>query len=157
MQQYIDQLIEIMHEAKNNRPSPRYMELPEEMECLRDVIELEKSLEEDEHTMESVFGIAQYYFPPENKLSDQQVNQLKNEILKLWRTFNYEAVFRKGEFNERQQYSMLVTNWKNHVPILRGTNGTWYIEMYDDQLYWDDDQMRYLSDEEYDAKFHKHD
>lgn len=153
MQHYIEQLIEVMQEAKSNRPAPRYMELPEEMECLRDVIELEKSLEEDEHTMESIFGVPQYYFPPEGKLTDEQVNILKNSILDLWHTFNYEADFRKGEFNERQQYSMLVERLKSNVPVLRGSNGTWYIEMYDYQHYWDEDEMRYLSDEEYETKF----
>ena len=57
MQRYVDQLVEILEEAQQNRPSPLYLELPEEMECLRDVIDLEMSFEEDEKTMEAIFGV----------------------------------------------------------------------------------------------------
>ena len=147
MQRYIEQLIEILREAESNRPAPRLMELPEEMETLRDVIELEISLEEGGQTMESILGVPQIYFPSENRLTDEQINQLKEGILELWREFHYEADFRKGEFNERQQYTKLVEYWKKDVPVFRGTNGTWHMEMYDYEKYWDEKEMRYLSDE----------
>ncbi|MCZ2101791.1 MAG: hypothetical protein LC107_09675 [Chitinophagales bacterium] len=153
MQRYIEQLIEMLHQAQNNRPSPHDLVLPEEMEGLRGMIELEKSLEEDEQTMENIFGVPQIYFPPEDRLSDEQVQQLKKAIIDLWHAYHYEADFRKGEFNERQQYSKLVAKWKKGVPVLRGTNGTWHLEMFDYEQYWDEDELRYLSDEEYDAKF----
>ena len=55
MQKYVDQLLEMLQEAHNNRPAPRYIELPEEMECLRDVIDMEMSMEEDEQIMENIF------------------------------------------------------------------------------------------------------
>lgn len=153
MQIYINQLLEILQEAHFNRPTPSYLELPEEMECLRDVIELEKSMEEDEQTMENIFGVLQVYFPPEDRLTDEQVKQLKKGILELWRVFHYEADFRKGEFNERQQYTKLVEKWKEHAPVFRGTNSIWYFEMFDYEQYWDEDDMRYLSEEEQNAKY----
>jgi hypothetical protein len=152
MQRYIEQLLETMQEAYHNRPAPRYLELPEEMECLRDVIDLEMSLEEEELTMETIFGIPQNYFPPENRLSDEQIRQLTEGILSLWREFHYEAVFRKGEFSERENYTKLVECWKQTHPLFRGTNGTWYIEMFDYEQNWDEESQRYLSDEEYFAK-----
>jgi hypothetical protein len=63
MQRYIEQLVEMLQEAHFNKPQPRYMELPEEMECLRDIIDYEKSIEEgEEYTMESIFGVEQIYF-----------------------------------------------------------------------------------------------
>lgn len=157
MQRYIEQLIEMLHEAQSHRPAPRLMELPEEMEALRDVIELEASLKEDGQTMESIFGVPQIYFPPENRLNDEQINQLKEGILELWREFHYEADFRKGEFNERQQYTKLVECWKECVPVFRGTNGTWHIEMFDYEKHWDEEKMRYLSDDELNAKFNHDD
>lgn len=153
MQNYIRQLLEILQEAHSNRPLPRYMELPEEMECLRDVIELEKSLEEDEQTMENILGVLQIYFPPENRLTDEQVQQLKRGIIELWRVFHYEADFRRGEFDERQQYTRLEEKWKEHVPIFRGTNGTWHLEIFDYEQYWDENEMRFLSEEEQNAKY----
>ena len=153
MQKYIEQLAEMLEEAKQNRPSPRYLELPEEMECLRDVIDLEMSLEEDEKTMEAIFGVPQIYFPPENRLSDEQISQLIESITTLWRAFHYEADFRKGEFTEREQYAKLVKCWKETYPLFRGTNGIWHIEMYDYEQYWDEKEMRYLTEEEYFAKY----
>ena len=93
MQKYVNQLLEMLQEAHNNRPAPRYIELPEEMECLRDIIDMEMSMEEDEKTMENIFGVPQIYFPPESRLSDEQVRQLIQGILDLWRMFQYEEYF----------------------------------------------------------------
>lgn|SRR5690554_625207 len=148
MQAYIDQLIEMLQEAQDNRPFPRYLELSEEMEVLRDVIELERSLEEAEVLMETLLGVPQYYFPPENKLSDEQVQQLIKGIIELWKVFNFVPVFREGEFSERKQYAMLVEKWKEYVPDFRGSNGYWHIEMFDYELDWDENEKRYLTDEE---------
>jgi len=147
MQAYIDQLIEMLQEAQNNRPFPRYLELSEEMEVLRDVIELERSLEEDEVLMETLLGVPQYYFPPENKLSDEQVQQLTIGIIELWKVFNFVPVFREGEFSEREQYAMLVEKWKEYVPDFRGSNSYWNLEMFDYELDWDENEKRYLTDE----------
>ena len=152
MQKYVEQLLEMLREAHNNRPAPRYIELPEEMECLRDTIDLEMSMEEEERTMENIFGVPQIYFPPENRLSDEQIRQLIQGILDLWRVFHYEAAFRKDEFTEREQYTRLVNHWKECHPLFRGTNGTWFIEMYDYETNWDENERHYLSDEEYYAK-----
>lgn len=139
MQKYIQQLLELLKTAHDNRPTPSYLELPEEMEALRDVIELKKSLEADEQTMENIFGVPQINFPPENRLTDEQIRQLKDGIMELWQAFNYEADFRKGEFNERQQYTKLVEKWQETVPVYRGTNGTWHIEMFDYDDDWKED------------------
>ncbi|MCL2649932.1 MAG: hypothetical protein FWD60_02760 [Candidatus Azobacteroides sp.] len=152
MQKYVNQLAEMLEEAQQNRPSPRYLELPKEIECLRDVIDLEMSLEEDEKTMEAIFGVPQIYFPPESRLSDEQISRLVESIIALWRVFHYEADFRKGEFTEREQYTKLVECLGKTYPLFRGTNGTWHIEMYDYEQCWDEIEMRYLTEEEYFAK-----
>ncbi len=141
MENYIKQLIELLKIAHDSRPTPSYLELPEEMETLRDVIELEKSLKENEQTMESIFGIPQINFPPEKRLTDEQLKLLKDAIIDLWRAFNYEADFRKGEFDERQQYTKLVEKWKASAPVYRGTNGTWHIEMLDYEDEWEEDDF----------------
>jgi hypothetical protein len=102
--------------------------------------------------MESIFGVPQYYFPPEDRLSDEQVRQLIKGILDLWHVFHYEADFRRGEFNEREQYTKLVEHWKKTHPLFRGTNGAWHIEMFDYEQYWDVEDQCYLSEEAYFAK-----
>jgi len=76
MQRYVTQLLEIPQETHVNHLAPRYLELPEEMEPLRDVIDMEMLFDEDEKTMESIFGVPQIYFPPEDRLSDEQILQL---------------------------------------------------------------------------------
>src|SRR5688572_25242317 len=144
MQTYIIQLLGILKEAHNNRSLPRYIQLPEEMEVLRDVIELEKSLEEDELIMENLLVVPQYYFPPENRLTDEQVQILTEGIIELWQVFRFVPDFRKGEFTNREQYTKLVEKWKDNVPDFRGTNGFWHLEMFDYELNWDEDEMRYL-------------
>ena len=148
MQKYVDQLIETLREAHDNHPGPRYIELNGEDECLRDIIDMEMSIEEEEQTLESVFGVPQASFPPEDRLSDEQIRQLIQGILELWRAFHYEADFRKGEFTEREQYTQLVEKWGNSYPLLRGTEGTWHIEMFDYMLNWDEDKGCYVPDEE---------
>jgi hypothetical protein len=149
MQKYITQLLEMLQEAHSNRPAPRQLYLPEDMQGLEDIIDLEMSLEEEEHTMESIFGVPQMYFPPENRLSDEQVQQLTEGILDLWHVFHYEADIREGEFTDREIYTKLVDCWKKSYPLFRGTNGTWHIEMYDYELNWDVEQQKYVDDEEY--------
>jgi hypothetical protein len=147
MQRYVNQLLEMLQEAHNNRPAPRQLYLPEDMKGLEDIIDLEMSLEEDEHTMESIFGLPQMYFPSENRLSDEQIQQLIKGILDLWQVFHYEADIRKGEFTDREMYSKLVAYWKKSYPLFRGTNGTWHIEMYDYMLNWDVEQQKYVDDD----------
>lgn len=153
MEKYVTQLLEILQAAEENKPAPTQIDLPEEMEGLREIIEMERSLKEDEQLMENIFGVPQYYFPPEDRLSDKQVELLKEGILRLWKAFNYEADFRRGEFNDREQYSKLVEKWKEYAPILRGTNGTWHFEMFDYDLFWDEEEMKYVTEEEYFKKF----
>ena len=149
MQKYVNQLVEILQEAHGNCPAPRPLFLPDDMKGLEDIIDMEMAMEEEEKTMESIFGIPQIYFPPENRLSDEQILQLKAAILELWRVFHYEADFRKHEFAEREQYTKLVEKWNETCPIFRGSNGTWHIEMYDYEQYWDEKKRCYVSEDEY--------
>lgn len=132
MEKYIEQLAERLREAQHRRPEPRKLDLPEEMKGLEDVVEAEAvMLSGKGNTLEQIFGIEQFYFPPEERLSDTQIRTLTKEIFDLWHVFHYKAVARKGEFTEREIYTKLIGYWKKSFPLFRGTNGTWYVEMYD--------------------------
>lgn len=127
MQTYITQLIEHLQEAKVRKPAPRYLELPEEMQGLEDLIDLEISMEEDGPTMEALFGIPKYYFPPIERLTNDQMEQLVAAILDLWWEFHYEADLPKN-IPARYAYPVLVACWKKAYPLVRASNGTWHIE-----------------------------
>ena len=141
MERYIEQMLEIMREAHGNRPAPIPMDLPEDMECLRDVIAYERSMEEDRQTMEEILGVPKIYFPPEHRLTDVQIALMIEGILELWEAFHYQAEFREGEFNARQRYTKLVEKWKDPTPVLYGSHGTLHIEMYDYEDDWDEEDF----------------
>lgn len=130
MHHYITQLIEYLQEAHSRKPSPRQLYLPEDMKGLEDIIDMEMSLKEDEHTMESIFGVPQIYFPPMEKLTDEQMESLVKGILALWRVFHYEADLPRN-LPARYAYPLLVACWKKSYPLVRTGNGTWHIEFCD--------------------------
>jgi len=123
MEKYINQLIEDLREAHPRKPSPRKIELPEEMKGLEDIVDLEMSMEEQQHTMEGIFGVPQILFPPVEKLTDKQTERLVQEILDLWHIFHYEADLPKN-LPARYAYPVLVKCWKKTYPLFRGSNGT---------------------------------
>ena len=127
MQNYLTQLLEYLEEAKERKPQPRYIELPPEMEALRDVIDMEMSWQENERTMEAIFGVPQIYFPPVERLTDDQLKMVVDAILSLWRVFNYEADLPQN-IPAKYAYTELVKCWKKGYPLLKGSNGTWHIE-----------------------------
>lgn len=133
MQKYVSQLLELLKVAEENLQATSDIKFSEELEFFRDLLELERAMAEDGQTMESIFGVPQYYFPPENCLTDNQVHQLKKRILNLWRKYNYEADFIENQFTERQEYTKLVDSWKIEVPVFHGSNGTWHLELYDQE------------------------
>lgn len=137
MEKYISQLTELLQEAQHRRPTPRYLDLPEEMEGLEDIIDAEMAMAGKGSTLEQIFGIEQYYFPPEERLSDSQIKTLVKEILDLWHVYHYKAVMRKGELSEREIYTKLIGFWKDSFPLFRGSNGTWYVELFDYKNDWD--------------------
>ena len=147
MEKYVNQLVELLQEAHIHRPNLRKLDLPEDMKGLEDVIDIELAMEEKEKTMEQIFGVEQYYFPPEERLCDNQIQTLTKEILDLWHVFHYDAVTRKGEFTERQIYTKLVNCWKESFPLFRGTNGVWYIELYNYEKNWDEEKGEYVDDD----------
>jgi hypothetical protein len=92
MQKYVDYLIEDIRKAAKNLPSQPYLDLPEEMEALRGVIEYETTLEKP---MQDWFKLSRESFPVE-KLNIKQVQLLVKEILKLWKVFNFDPVLPKN-------------------------------------------------------------
>lgn len=121
MDKYIQQLIEMIREAHENKPEPRKMSFDEEME------EIEGLFDSNHKTMEYHFGISLDYFPPVEKLEDKHFDILVPEILSLWNTFNYYPSFPE-KLPNKFRYQKMREELKKSNPLLKGTNGIWGIE-----------------------------
>ena len=103
MQRYIEQLIEDIEEAKN-RPRPPKMLLPPELEFVRGA---EEYLHGEQYEMGKLFGLEIKQFPPEDKLSEEEIQALTDKITELWQVFNFIPVFPEG-LPVKYKYKLLV-------------------------------------------------
>ncbi len=86
LDKYLSQLIEDLRVIAKNPPPPPVLDIPGDMEALRDVIEWEHA---EEKPMKEWFGIEKDIFPDEKRLNDAQVERLCHEIIALWNSFNF--------------------------------------------------------------------
>lgn len=89
MQHYIQQLIEEMQEAAKSLPSKPYYEHDWGPE-LDYVIEWENN---PSKPMGEWFGLSQEQFPPVEKLSDSQIEEINTAFAELWAAYNFYAQF----------------------------------------------------------------
>ena len=125
MERYVTQLVEQLEEAKSRKPEMRKMYLPKDMNDLDEMIDSEMSMQK-EYILEDIFGIPQQYFPPVEKLTDEQMEQLVIAILDLWREFHY-AVDMPENIQIRHIYQELVSKWQESLPLIRTSNETIHI------------------------------
>ncbi len=89
MQHYIDYLICDLQNAKKNVPQEK--QPGEGYEAFENhMMELEES---PDVLLSDLFGIKSDVFPPLEKLTDEQVEQLNTAIIEMWAAFNIKAVF----------------------------------------------------------------
>ncbi|MCK4345518.1 MAG: hypothetical protein KAX05_09555, partial [Bacteroidales bacterium] len=79
MKTYLSHLIEYMQQAVKTLPAKPYLELSEDDECLRGVIEYESI---EPKPMQEWFGIDKANFPPAEKLSNDELELMVKEIIK---------------------------------------------------------------------------
>ena len=87
IQQYVDYLIIDLQNAKKNvpeetKPGEGYEAFEEHMMALE---------ESPDMRLSDIFGISEEVFPPSEKLTDSQLEQLNAAILDMWDAFNIEA------------------------------------------------------------------
>lgn len=88
MTNYLNHLITDMRQAAKNLPAKPFMELSEDEECLRGVMEYETV---EPKPMQEWLRIDKTNFPPADKLTNKQLKLMVDEILKLWAAYNFEA------------------------------------------------------------------
>jgi hypothetical protein len=125
MQKYIDYLIEDIQKASKNIPTAPYLDLDDEMEDLRGVIEYESTTEKP---MQEWFKLSKENFPPVEKLDQKQIEQLLKEILRLWNAFNFDPVLPKN-LPADIAYKLLVDYFDK--PVVWVSEGTIMIEFCD--------------------------
>lgn len=111
MKHYLNHLIEDMQQAATNLPAKPYLELSEDDECLRGVIEYESI---EPKPMQEWFGIDKANFPPAEKLSNYELRLLVKEIIKLWHAYNFDPVLPKN-LPARIAYQTLVNYFDKPV------------------------------------------
>lgn len=103
MDKYISDLIEIILAAYQNRPERQSNVFDEEDDIFADV---ETYLAGGFPPVHEGFGIPQHYFPPADKLTDEQIDRLLPEFEALWYHFRFDLCFPK-KINNRWKYFLL--------------------------------------------------
>jgi len=112
MQKYINQLIEDLRAAKKYAPVQKDRLLMSDTEITEELEEIDRIIDEEpDKPLHNIFGIDPIVFPPLEKLTDKQAQQLAEEILALWGAFNIEAVY-PGNFPKNKLYPLLIRKFK---------------------------------------------
>jgi hypothetical protein len=125
MQHYLAQLITDMRQAAENLPPKPYYEIPPEAEGIEYVIEWENATEKPMHEW---IGIPKENFPPLEKLSDDELALMVNEIRNLWAAYNFHADLPEN-LPAKIAYKLLVDYFDK--PVAWISEGTLHIEFCD--------------------------
>lgn len=114
MQRYLSQLLAELKAAHDMQPPPldyrllypEYAHVPDEIAY---VVEWEQA---PEQSLEELFDIPADAFPPEEKLSEEQMAQLVEAILELWAAWRMHAEMPEGA-PPRLCYRVLTDFWRN--------------------------------------------
>jgi hypothetical protein len=126
MDKYIKQLIELMRSAYQNRPEQHYSA---DLEDHFAEIEAYISGNFDQQIDESI-GIPQHCFPPDDQLTDEQIDLLAPEFEALWNHFRFHLCFPE-KINARWKYILMRKELAEIHQILKSENSMMHIEFCD--------------------------
>ena len=125
MKKYLHQLIADMEQAAKNLPSKPYYDIPAEAEGIEYVVEWENAKSKP---MQEWFGIAKENFPPPDKLTDEELKRMVDEILKLWEAYHFDAAL-PDDLPPNVAYKVLTDYFDK--PVAWVSEGTVHIEFCD--------------------------
>lgn len=137
MQDYIHFLLEDLAAIAKNPPTPPQYDVPKELEGIEYVLEWENN---PYQTMLSLFNLEPEVFPPADRLSVSQLEQLNLGILELWAGFNFYAEFPE-EVSSRRLYEAL-TKYMQHSEcqyISKGSSHVEFCQYEPDNCPWGND------------------
>ena len=118
LQKYINQLLEDIEEATQNVPEP-YYPLEEEADEEFGVLPwMEDPENAPTKSLEEWTNLKKEQFPPESKLTDNQVGILLHAIKRMLNAYNCSAVF-QIEVPRRIQYRVIRERFQQEVPMLK--------------------------------------
>ena len=124
MDKYIEQLIELIRAAYQNRLEQN----GSEMDLDDEFAEIEAYISGDfEVRVDEAMGIPQSYFPPEDRLTDAQIDLLAPEFEGLWNHFRFSMCFPE-KLNNRWKYKLMRKELAEAHQILKTENGMVHIE-----------------------------
>lgn len=131
MEKYITQLLTDLKAAQSNQPQKVDYKLlhpdhpaaaPEYNDILGHLIEWEHA---PEQKMDDLFGVNVEGFPPIEKLTTTQTQQLVEGILELWASFNIAADLQEAPID--LIYKVLINFWKTET-VQYISEGTTHVE-----------------------------
>ena len=125
MHPYLTHLISDLRQAAQHLPAPPFLDITEEEEFLRGVMEYEMA---ETKPMQEWFGIEKKSFPPADQLTAEEQQLMVKEILKLWNAFNFEADLPEG-LPAGIAYKVLVDHFDK--PVIWVSEGSVHIEFCD--------------------------
>jgi len=125
MHTYLPHLISDLRQAAQNLPKPPFFDLTEEEECLRGVMEYEFT---EPKPMQEWFGIERKSFPPDEQLTEDELQLMVAEILRLWEAYHFYADLPE-KLPARLAYRILTENFEK--PVIWLSEGDVHIEFCD--------------------------
>lgn len=122
MYKYLEQLIELMRAANNDKRDEQPFITEEDH-----FAEIEAYLHGDHVTVAETFGIPIDFFPPHDKLNDDQINLIVPECIALWNRFRFDLCF-PIKVNNRWKYILMRKELQVNHFVCSAENGIVGIE-----------------------------
>ena len=143
MQRYVEQLIEELRAARSLHIEPPLVDLDDEFMQIPAIRAAEEYLAGPVGTLATIFKIDRKHFPPDNRLSDEQVILIASEILSLLMAHRFVADLPEN-IEPRDAYNALLRHWDEQVSYV--SDGHCHLE------FWEDKELaKYYPDEDENA------
>jgi hypothetical protein len=130
MQRYVEQLIEELRAARSIHVELPLIDLDEEFLQIPAIRAAEEFLAGPVGTLASIFKIDRKLFPPDNRLTDEQVILITSEILSLLMAHRFAADFPEN-IEPRDAYNALLRRWNKPIPYV--SDGHCHLEFWNDK------------------------
>jgi hypothetical protein len=130
MQRYVEQLVEELRAARSVHVELPLVDLDDEFMQIPAIRAAEEYLAGPVGTLATLFKIDRKLFPPDTRLSDEQVILIASEILSLLMAHRFVADFPEN-IEPRDAYNALLRRWDE--PVSYVSDGHCHLEFWEDK------------------------